>query len=155
MSQKGRRHDRFVHLGITFSSSGRSTIYSSTGSDAQSSSYVRFFPAVTRDRNFSLRIRRRLRCGRLRLFLRYVEHAGLPIPVVQDVWPLLAALSKLGTLKIQDDLPAPVNLLILLPALFPERINGALQHGILRPDLRKNLHEIFGLLHAAFTTLHV
>jgi hypothetical protein len=41
-----------------------------------------------------------------------------------------------------------------LLALFPERINGTLQHGILLPDFRKNLHKKLGLFHAAFTILH-
>ena len=76
------------------------------------------------------------------------------IPVVQDVCPLLAVLSELGTLQIQDDLPESLNLLILLPALYSQYINGALQHGVLLPDFRKNLHEKFSLLHAAFTILH-
>ena len=53
-------------------------------------------------------------------------------------------------LQTQDDLPEPLNLLILLPALFPERINGALQHGQLLLNCKKD----FRLLHAAFTTLH-
>ena len=78
----------------------------------------------------------------------------LLIPVVKNVCPLLTALSELGTLKIQDDLSESLNLLILLPALFPERIHGALQHGILLPELLKNLHQNPGLFHAACTTLH-
>ena len=106
------------------------------------------------DADFLLRILRRLRSGRLLRFLRRVKQAELLIPVVQDVRPLFTALSELGALKIQDDLPEPLNLLILLTALFPECINGALQHGILLPDFRENLHEKLGLFHAAFTTLH-
>ena len=109
-----------------------------------------FLPAVTRDTDFLLWILRRLRHGRLLRFLRRVEHAELLIPVVQDVRPLLTALSELGALQIQDDLPEPLNLLILLPALFPERINGALQHG----QLLLNCKKYFRLLHAAFTALH-
>ena len=71
-----------------------------------------------------------------------------------NVCPLLTALSELGALKIQDDLSESLNLLILLPALFPERIHGALQHGILLPELLKNLHQNLGRFHAACTTLH-
>ena len=109
---------------------------------------------MTGDADFLLRILRRLRNGRLLRFFRRVEQAELLIPIVQDVRPLLAAPSELGALKIQDDLTESLNLLILLPALFPERINGALQHGILLPDFRKNLHKKLSLFHAAFTTLH-
>ena len=72
------------------------------------------------------------------------------IPVVKNVCPLLTALSELGALKIQDDLSESLNLLILLPALFPERINGALQHGQLPLNGKKYLR----LLHAASTVLH-
>ena len=101
--------------------------------------------------DFLLRILQRLRNGRLLRFLRRVKHAELLIPVVKDVRPLLAALSELGTLQIQDDLPEPLNLLILFPALFSERINGSLQH----VQLLLNCKKYFPLLHAAFTTLHV
>lgn len=76
------------------------------------------------------------------------------MPAVKDVRPLVTALSELGALKIQNNLPESLNLLILLPALFPERIHGALQHGILLPELLKNLHQNLGLFHAACTTLH-
>ena len=113
-----------------------------------------FLPAMTRDTDFLLRILRRFRVGLLFRFLRRVEQAELLIPVVKNVCPLLTALSELGTLKIQDDLSESLNLLILLPALFPERIHGALQHGILLPELLKNLHQNPGLFHAACTTLH-
>ena len=105
---------------------------------------------MTGDADFLLRILRRLRNGRLLRFLRRVEQAELLIPIVQDVRPLLAAPSELGALKIQDDLTESLNLLILLPALFPERINGALQHSQLPLNCKKYLR----LLHAAFTTLH-
>ena len=47
------------------------------------------------------------------------------MPAVKDVRPLVTALSELGALKIQNNLPESLNLLILLPALFPEQINGA------------------------------
>ena len=87
-----------------------------------------FLPAVAGDADFLLRILRRLRCGRLLRFLRRVKHAELLSSVIQDVRPLFAALSELGTLQIQDDLAEPLNLLILLSALFPERIDGALQY---------------------------
>ena len=72
------------------------------------------------------------------------------MPAVKDVRPLVTALSELGALKIQNNLPESLNLLILLPALFPERINGALQHGQLPLNGKKHLR----LLHAAFTVLH-
>ena len=110
-----------------------------------------FLPAVAGDADFLLRILRRLRCGRLLRFLRRVKHAELLSSVIQDVRPLFAALSELGTLQIQDDLTEPLNLLILLSALFPERIDGALQYG----QLLLNCKKYFRLLHAAFTTLHV
>ena len=109
-----------------------------------------FLPAVAGDTDFPLRILRRFRAGLLLRFLRRIEQAELLIPVVKNVCPLLTALSELGTLKIQDDLPESLNLLILLPALFLERINGALQHGQLPPNGKKYLR----LLHAAFTVLH-
>ena len=80
---------------------------------------------MTGDADFLLRILRRFRGGLLLRFLRRVEQAELLIPIVQDVRPLLAAMSELGALKIQDDLTESLNLLILLPALFPEQINGA------------------------------
>lgn len=79
-----------------------------------------FLPAVAGDTDFPLRIGRRFRVGVLLRFLRRIEQAELLIPVVKNVCPLLAALSELGTLKIQNDLPESLNLLILLPALFPE-----------------------------------
>ena len=110
-----------------------------------------FLPAVTGDADFLLRILRKFRCGCLLRFLRRIKHAELLIPVVKDVCPFLAALSELGTLQIQDDLTEPLNLLILLSALFPERIDGALQYGQLLLNCKKYLR----LLHAAFTTLHV
>ena len=88
-----------------------------------------FLPAMTRDTDFLLRIGRRFRVGLLLRFLRRVEQAELLMPAVKDVRPLVTALSELGALKIQNNLPESLNLLILLPALFPERINGALQHG--------------------------
>lgn len=106
---------------------------------------------MTGDADFLLRILQGFRVGLLLRFLRRVEQAELLIPIVQDVRPLFAALPELGALKIQDDLSESLNLLILLPALFPERINGALQHGILLPDFRKNLHKKLSLFHAAFT----
>ena len=109
-----------------------------------------FLPAVTRHRGFPLRILRKLRSGRLLRFFRRVKQTELLSSVIQDVRPLFTALSELGALQIQDDLPEPLNLLILLPALFPERINGALQHG----QLLLNCKKYFRLLHAAFTTLH-
>lgn len=54
-----------------------------------------------------------------------VKQAELLMPAVKDVRPLVTALSELGALKIQNNLPESLNLLILLPALFPEQINGA------------------------------
>ena len=84
----------------------------------------------------------------------YVKQAELLCPVFKDICPLLAALSELGTLKVQDDLPEPPNLLILLPALFPKRIHGTLQRSQLLPELLKNLHQNLGLFHAACTTFH-
>ena len=57
--------------------------------------------------------------------------AELLISAVKDVSPLLTALSKLCMLKIYDDLPEPLNLLILLPALFPEPIMVLCSIGIL------------------------
>ena len=104
---------------------------------------------MTRDTNFLLQILRRFRVGLLLRFLRCIEQAELLIPVVKNVCPFLTALSELGALKIQDDLPESLNLLILLPALFPERINGTLQHGQLLLDCKK----YFRLLHAAFTSV--
>ena len=89
--------------------------------------------------------------GRFRL---HVKQAELLRPVVKDVPLLLAALSELGTLKIQDDLLESLYLLNHLPALFPERIHGSLQHGELLPKLLKNLHRNLGLFHAACTTFH-
>ena len=109
-----------------------------------------FLPAVTGDADFLLRILRRLRCGCLLRFSLYIEQAELLIPVVKDVCPFLAALSELSALQIQDDLPESLNLFILLSALFPEHIDGALQHGQLLLDCKK----YFRLLHAAFTALH-
>ena len=109
---------------------------------------------MTGDKDLLLRVLCKLRGGHLLRFLQRVEQAELLIPVVQDIRPLLTELSELGALKIQDDLPEPPNLLIILLALFSERINGALQHGILLPDFRKNLHEKLSLFHAAFTTLY-
>ena len=61
---------------------------------------------MTGDADFLLRILRRFRGGLLLRFLRRVKQAELLIPIVQDVRPLLAAMSELGALKIQDDLPA-------------------------------------------------
>ena len=116
---------------------------------------ISLLTVVTGDTDFLLWILQRLQCGYFLRFFRRVEQAELLVPVVKDVRPLLAALSELGTLEIQDDLPEPLDLLILFPALFSERINGALQHGILLPDFRKNLQEKLRLFHAAFTTLHV
>ena len=78
---------------------------------------------MTGNADFLLLILRRFRVGLLLRFLRRVEQAELLIPVVQDIRPLLAALPELGALKIQDDLSESLNLLILLSALFPERIN--------------------------------
>ena len=78
---------------------------------------------MTGDTDFLLRILQGFWVGLLLRFFRRVEQAELLIPVVQDVRPLLAALFELGALKIQDDLSESLNLLILLPALFPERIN--------------------------------
>ena len=72
-----------------------------------------FLPAVTGDADFLFWILRRIRRWRLLRFLRRIEQAELLIPVVQDVRPLLAALSELGTLQTQDDLPEPLNLLRL------------------------------------------
>ena len=63
-------------------------------------------------------------------------------------------MSKLGALKIQDDLTEPFVFFVFPAIFFFEGLNGALQHGILLPDFRENLHEKLGLFHAAFTTLH-
>lgn len=75
---------------------------------------------MTGNTDFLLRILQGFWVGLLLRFFRRVEQAELLIPVVQDVHPLLAALFELGVLKIQDDLPESLNLLILLPALFPK-----------------------------------
>lgn len=75
---------------------------------------------MTGDTDFLLRILQGFWVGLLLRFFRCVEQAELLIPVVQDVRPLLAALFELGALKIQDDLSESLNLLILLPALFPK-----------------------------------
>lgn len=83
-----------------------------------------FLPAVDGHRNLPLRILRRFRRERFLRFLRRVKQAELLIPIIQDVRPLFTALSKLGALQVQDDLPEPLNLLILLLALFPERVNA-------------------------------
>ena len=107
--------------------------------------------------DFLLRIGQRFWCWRrlpFRLHVEHVEQAQLLRPVIKDIRPLFTALSELCPLKIQNDLPKPLNLLILLPALFPERIHGALQHGELLPELFKNLHRNLGLFHAACTTFH-
>ena len=72
------------------------------------------------------------------------------MPAVKDVRPLVTALSELGALKIQDDLSESLNLLILLSALFPERIHGALQHG----RLLLNCKKYFCLSHTASITLY-
>ena len=105
---------------------------------------------MTGDADFLLRILRGFRGGLLLRFLRRVGQAELLVPIVQDVRLLLTALSKLGAPKIQDDFPESLNLLILLSALCPERVNGALQHSQLPLNCKKYLR----LLHAAFTTLH-
>ena len=75
------------------------------------------------------------------------DWAKLLVSIVKDVRLLLTALSELGALKIQDDLPESLYLLILLPALFAKRIHGVLHHGQLLLDCK----EYFRLLHAAFT----
>ena len=51
-------------------------------------------------------------------------------------------------------LPEPFVFFVFPAIFFFEDLNGALQHGILLPDFRENLHEKLGLFHAAFTTLH-
>ena len=75
---------------------------------------------MTGDTDFLLRILQGFWVGLLLRFFRCVEQAELLIPVVQDVRPLLAALFELSALKIQDDLPESLDLLILLLALFPK-----------------------------------
>jgi hypothetical protein len=60
-----------------------------------------FLPAMTRDTNFLLRILRRFRVGLLLRFLRRVEQAELLIPIVQDVRPLLAAMSELSARRFR------------------------------------------------------
>ena len=57
-------------------------------------------------------------------FRLHVKQAELLRPVIKDIRTLLAALSESGALKIQNDLLEPLDLLILLPALFPERVNS-------------------------------
>lgn len=63
-------------------------------------------------------------CDQKHGFRLRVKQAELLVPAVKDVRPLVTALSELGALKIQNNLPESLNLLILLPALFPEQING-------------------------------
>ena len=89
-----------------------------------------------------------------RLLIAGIALIGIGVTLFSYLLPLFTALSELCPLKIQYDLPKPLNLLILLPALFPERIHGALQHGELPPELFKNLHRNLGLFHAACTTFH-
>ena len=69
-----------------------------------------FFPGVVGCLDLLLWILCRLRFGRRRsfCFLLHVKHAELLVPVVQDICPLFAALSKSGALQIQDDLPEPL-----------------------------------------------
>ena len=109
---------------------------------------------MTGDADFLLRILRGFRIGLLLRFLRRVKQAELLIPIVQNVRPLLAALSELGALQIQDDLSEPFVFFVFPAIFFFENLNSALQHGILLPDFRKNLHKKLSLFHAAFTTLH-
>ena len=74
-----------------------------------------FFPGVVGCLDLLLWILCRLRFGRRRsfCFLLHVKHAELLVPVVQDICPLFAALSKSGALQIQDDLPEPLYFPIL------------------------------------------
>lgn len=55
--------------------------------------------------------------GRFLCFHLHVKHAELLVSIVKNVRPLLAALSELRVLKIQNDLPESLNFLILLLAL--------------------------------------
>ena len=108
------------------------------------------FPAVTKGMYFLLKMLRRLRCRLILRFRLHIKQAELMMPIVKDVRPLLAALSGLVPLTIQDDFPEPLNLIILLLAFLSECTNDALQHGLLLLNCKMCLR----LLHTAFTTLH-